>query len=80
MDAAQEATVIALLAYACGTDEIAAERDLDLFDAGLLDSMAFTEVLVGLDDELGVRIAPTEVDRDEVATVNRLLRFVSERL
>ncbi len=80
MDAAQEATVIALLASACGTDEIAAERDLDLFDAGLLDSMAFTEVLVGLDDELGVRIAPTEVDRDEVATVNRLLRFVSERL
>ncbi len=80
MDQVQEQTVLRLLAEACGTDEVSNERDLDLFDAGLLDSMAFTEVLVGLDDELGVRIAPTEVDRDEVATVNRLLRFVDERL
>lgn len=80
MDQGQEATVIRLLAEACGTDEISNERDLDLFDAGLLDSMAFTELLVGLDEDLGVRIAPTEVDRDEVATVNLLLRFVDERL
>ena len=78
MDQAQEATVIRLLTEACGTDEVSNERDIDLFEAGLLDSMAFTEVLVGLEDELGVRIAPTEVERDEVATVNRLLRFVDE--
>jgi len=80
LDATQEDIVIGLLTQACGTDEVANERDLDLFEAGLLDSMAFTEVLVGLDDELGVRVAPTEVDRDEVSTVNRLLRFVAERL
>ncbi len=80
MDQAQEATVLRLLTKVCGTDEVSNERDLDLFDAGLLDSMAFTEVLIGLEDELGVRIAPTEVDRDEVSTVNRLLRFVDERI
>lgn len=80
MDQVQEATVVGLLAQACGTDEVSNERDLDLFEAGLLDSMAFTELLVGLDEDLGVRIAPTEVDRDEVSTVNRLLRFVDERL
>ena len=49
MDQAQEATVIRLLTEACGTDEVSNERDIDLFEAGLLDSMAFTEVLVGLE-------------------------------
>ncbi len=80
MDATAEAKVLNLLTQVCGTDEILAERDLDLFDAGLLDSLAFTELLVGLSDDLGLDVAPTEVDRDEVSTVNQILLFVGQRL
>ncbi len=80
MDATAEAKVLTLLTQVCGTDEILAERDLDLFDAGLLDSLAFTELLVGLSDDLGLDVAPTEVDRDEVSTVNQILLFVGQRL
>lgn len=80
MDQAQQTVVLRLLTQVCGTDEVLDERDTDLVEAGLLDSMAFTELLVGLDDELGVSIAPTEVDRDEMSTVNRILSLVDERL
>ncbi|HEX7396361.1 MAG TPA: D-alanine--poly(phosphoribitol) ligase subunit DltC [Propionibacteriaceae bacterium] len=80
MDEAQELAVLRLLVEVCGTDAIDQERDVDLFDAGLLDSLGFTQLLVGLEDDLGIRVPPTAVERDEVSTVNRILTFVSERL
>ena len=80
MDEAQERSVLRLLIEVCGTDAIDQERDVDLFDAGLLDSLGFTQLLVGLEDELGISVPPTAVERDDVATVNRILSFVAERL
>lgn len=80
MDEAQEESVMRLLIEVCGTDAIDQERDVDLFDAGLLDSLGFTQLLVGLEDDLGISVPPTAVERDDVATVNRILSFVSERL
>jgi D-alanine--poly(phosphoribitol) ligase subunit 2 len=80
MDEAQEESVLRLLIDICGTDAIDTERDVDLFDAGLLDSLGFTQLIVGLEDELGISVPPTAVERDDVATVNRILAFVAERL
>jgi D-alanine--poly(phosphoribitol) ligase subunit 2 len=80
MDEAQEQSVLRLLIDICGTDAIDTERDVDLFDAGLLDSLGFTQLIVGLEDELGISVPPTAVERDDVATVNRILAFVAERL
>ena len=80
MDEAQKLAVMRLLAEVCGTDAIDQERDVDLFDAGLLDSLGFIHLLVGLEDDFGIRVPPTAVERDEVSTVNRILTFVAERL
>jgi len=80
VNAAQEAQVLQLVVDLAGTEEVASERDVDLFEAGLIDSLGFVELLVALDNELGLVVSPTEVDRDEVATVNKLLAFVDERL
>ena len=80
MDQVQEQEVLRLLVDVCGTDAIDAERDVDLFDAGLLDSLGVTALLVSLEDDLGIKVPPTSVERDEISTVNRILAFVSERL
>jgi D-alanine--poly(phosphoribitol) ligase subunit 2 len=80
MDEAQELEVMRLLVDVCGTDAIDTERDVDLFDAGLLDSLGVTQLLVSLEDDLGIRVPPTAVERDEISTVNRILSFVAERL
>jgi len=45
MDEAQEQEVLRLLIDVCGTDAIDAERDVDLFDAGILDSLGATQLL-----------------------------------
>ena len=80
MDQVQEEEVMRLLIKVCGTDAIDAERDVDLFDAGLLDSLGVTQLLVSLEDDLGIKVPPTAVERDEISTVNRILTFVAERL
>lgn len=75
-----EHEVLRLLIDVCGTDAIDSERDVNLFEAGLLDSLSVTQLLVSLEDDLGIRVPPTAVERDEISTVNRILAFVAERL
>lgn len=72
--------IIDLIVDISGEDEVAEERDLDLFEEQILDSMAAIELLVALKDEFGVSIAPTELDRSEMNTVNKIIARVKERL
>ena len=53
--------------------------DEDLLDAGF-DSMSLTRTLVCIEDRLGVRIPDEDVVLDELSTVEKLARFVYERL
>lgn len=72
--------VLDLLEDVSGTPEVRDHLDEDLFDLGFLDSMAAIELLVGLEDELGVAIAPTEVERSEMNTANKIVAQVAKRL
>jgi D-alanine--poly(phosphoribitol) ligase subunit 2 len=63
-----------------GEDEIADDPDLDLFEEQVLDSMAAIELLVAIKDEFGVTIAPTELEREEMNTLNKIIARVAERL
>lgn len=75
-----EQKVSALISQVCDTDEVLADPDLDLFEAGLIDSMGFVELLFGLEQEFGIQAPPTEIERDDVSTVNKILAFVNEKL
>ena len=44
------------------------------------DAMGAIELLVALEDELDVSIAPTEVDRSEMNTPNLIIKQVEKRL
>ncbi len=72
--------VLDLLEDVSGTPEVRDHLDEDLFDLGFLDSMAAIELLVGLEDDLGVAIAPTEVERYEMNTANKIVAQVAKRL
>ena len=75
-----EASVLDLLADICDDEAVREERDVDLFDAGLLDSMAAIELLVAIEDDFGVSIAPTAVPRDEMNTTDKIVAQVLKRL
>ncbi|WP_297417177.1 D-alanine--poly(phosphoribitol) ligase subunit DltC [Clostridium sp.] len=62
-----------------GNDEIAEDLDLDLFEAGLLDSLAIIEILLKIEEKLGIKLQPTDLEREDMATVNKLNEFLENR-
>lgn len=75
-----ESKVLDMLEDICADDAVREGRDVDLFDAGLLDSLAAIEVLVGIEENFGVEIAPTAVERKEMNTVNKIIDQIAARL
>ena len=74
------ARVLDLVVDVCGDEGVRDHVDEDLFGLGLLDSMGAIELLVGIEDEFGVTIAPTEDPRNQMNTVARIAARVAERL
>lgn len=79
-EAEARAKVLDLLEDVSGDPSVRDHLDDDLFELGFLDSMAAIELLVGLEDELGVSIAPTAVERSEMNTANKIIAQVVKRL
>lgn len=72
--------VLDLIGEVCDDDAVRDERDLDLFEAGFLDSLAAIELLVGIEERFGVDIAPTAVERSEMNTPNKIIYQIAVRL
>jgi len=66
-----EERVLALLAECCGTRE-AAQPGTDLLERDLLDSLAFIDLLEGLED-MGIELQPTRLPRDAFRTPESIL-------
>ena len=72
--------ILKILAEICEEDAVMEDGQMELFESGILDSMAFAEFLVELEDQLGVVIAPSQVERDQIDTPDKLVAMVEERL
>lgn len=72
-------TVIGIFEDVLGCDEIREDLDLDLFEAELLDSLAIIEVLLEIEERLGITLQPTDLERSDMATVNSLTKFLEAR-
>lgn len=75
-----EDKVLEIFIEVTGNDEIAEDFDLDLFEAGLLDSLAIIEVLIQIEEKLGIKLQPTDLEREDMSTVNKLAKFLENRL
>ena len=53
--------------------------DTDLFDSGVLDSLAFVEVLLRLEQEFGVTVSLDDLELDNFRTLDRIAQFVAAR-
>ena len=72
--------IIDLLEEVSGEDDVRDHLDEDLFDLGYLDPMGAVELLLAIEDEMGVSIAPTEVPREQMNTANLIAYQVEQRL
>ena len=72
-------TVFKILETICEDNIVRTNPDIDLFETDLMDSLGFAELLADIEDELGVIIAPSEVDRHVISTQNKLIAYLEER-
>ena len=45
----------------------------------LLDSLAFAELLVDIEEEFGIVISPSEVGHEDMNTVNKIMAQIKQR-
>lgn len=64
--------VITLVAEICQDDIVKENPDIDLFDAGLMDSFGTVELLVQIEERFGILVPITEFDRDTWNTPNKI--------
>lgn len=53
--------------------------DADLFENGLIDSLAFVELLMKLEQEFGVSVAVDDLELENFRTIERIAEFVAAR-
>ena len=74
-----EEKLLDMLERICEDDIVREEYDLDLIDEGLLDSLAFAELLVDIEEEFGIVIFPSEVGQEDMNTVNKIMAQIKQR-
>lgn len=72
--------ILDLLAEICETDDVKEDPELELFESDLLDSLGFAEFLVELEDQFDIVISPSEVERDDINTPEKILALVRARI
>jgi D-alanine--poly(phosphoribitol) ligase, subunit 2 len=69
-----EQRIMEILNDICGAQPGELEPDMDLFEAGLLDSFGVVQLLVALEEQLQVVLDIESISREEIATPAKLIR------
>ena len=72
-----EERILEILEEICEDEVVYEDKDINLKEEGLMDSLAFVELLVRL-EELGIEVAPIEVTYEEIDTPSKIIKYVSE--
>ena len=72
--------VLDMLEEICEDDVVREDLDINMKEEGLMDSLAFVEMLVRIEEIFGLSIAPTEVTYEEIDTPNKVIAYIENRL
>lgn len=66
--------------FSCGMNLDVPSVDTDLFDTGVLDSLAFVELLLQLEQEFGVTTSVEDLEVENFKSIARIADFVMNRV
>ena len=72
--------ILEMLEEICDDEVVREDLDINLKEEGLMDSIAFVEMLVRIEENFGLSIAPTEVTYEEIDTPNKVISYIENRL
>ena len=67
--------VLEMLEEICEDEVVREDLDINMKEEGLMDSLAFVEMLVKIEEIFGLSIAPTEVTYEEIDTPNKVISY-----
>ncbi|MDD6615497.1 MAG: D-alanine--poly(phosphoribitol) ligase subunit DltC [Lachnospiraceae bacterium] len=72
--------ILNVLAEICEDECVKDDLETELFESGLMDSLGFAEFLVELEDQFDIVISPSEVEREDINTPEKILELVESRI
>ena len=75
-----EEKILDILEEICGDEVVKEDRDINLLEEDLMDSQDYTELLIAIEDNFDVVIAPSEITREEMDTPNKIINVVRSRM
>ena len=71
--------VLEMLEEICEDEVVREDLDINMKEEGLMDSLAFVEMLVKIEEIFELSIAPTEVTYEEIDTPNKVISYIENR-
>lgn len=72
--------ILDVLAEICEDECVKEDLETELFESGLMDSLGFAEFLVELEERFDIVISPSEVEREDIDTPEKILEMVESRI
>jgi D-alanine--poly(phosphoribitol) ligase subunit 2 len=72
--------ILDMLEDICGDDIVRENLDINLLEEDLIDSLDYVTLLMDVEDQIGVVLAPSELKREEMDTPNKVIRVVQSRM
>ena len=72
--------VLQLLASVAETDEVFANLDLPLYECQVLDSMRTVQLILMIEEELGIKVSPAEFERETWQTPRKIIADLRHRM
>lgn len=75
-----EEKIIEIIENLTGYQELKENREMDLLENEILDSLAFIELITALEEEFDIEIQPTQVEPSTWRTVKNMTDFIKSLL
>ena len=72
--------ILDMLEDICGDDIVRENLDINLLEEDLIDSLDYVTLLMDVEDQIGVGLAPSELKREEMDTPNKVINVVLSRM
>ena len=72
--------VLELVASVAETEEVCTNLDLPLYECQLLDSIKTVELMIGIEEEFGLKISPAEFERENWETPGKIIADLESRM
>lgn len=71
--------ILNILADIAGDSIVKDNLDIAIFEEGIIDSFKTIELLLAIENQLGIDVSITDFDREAWATPNKIIALLSEK-